>query len=116
VNDSPAAGGTDGRTSEETVRIPNRLGLHARPAAEFVKLSSRFQAHVSVEKDGLEVNGKSIMGVMMLAAEHGSRLRIRATGPDHDEAVAALAALVRDGFGESRVDYGESAGEEREGS
>jgi phosphocarrier protein HPr len=113
VDDPHARGGSNGPTSEETVRIPNRLGLHARPAAEFVKLSSRFQAHISVEKDGLEVNGKSIMGVMMLAAECGSRLRIRATGPDHGEAVASLVALVRSGFGESRIDYGEGADERR---
>jgi len=113
VNDSPASGGTGGPTSEVTVQISNPLGLHARPAAEFVKLSSRFQSHISVEKDGLEVNGKSIMGVMMLAAECGSRLRIRATGPDHGDAVASLSALVRDGFGESRVDYGEDRGEGR---
>ncbi len=114
MRDVPSAGGTDGLTSEETVRIPNRLGLHARPAAAFVKLSSSFRSHISVEKDGLEVNGKSIMGVMMLAAECGSRLRIRATGPDHDDAVASLAALVRDGFGESRVDYGEETADGRE--
>lgn len=114
MNDLPASGGIDGLTTEETVRISNRLGLHARPAAEFVKLSSRFQSHISVEKDGLEVNGKSIMGVMMLAAEFGSQLRIRATGPDHGDAVASLVALVRDGFGESRVDYGEGTVRGRE--
>ena len=116
MNDAPAPGGTDERTSEGTVRITNRLGMHARPAAEFVKLSARFQSHISVEKDGLEVNGKSIMGVMMLAAECGSQLRIRATGPDHGDALASLVALVRDGFGESRIDYGEGTVEGREGA
>ncbi len=107
MNDfDPTFGGGD-PVVERVVRIQNRLGLHARPAAEFVKLSSRFRSHVSVEKDGLEVNGKSIMGVMMLAAECGSSLRIRATGPDSDRAVDALVGLVESGFGESAVDYGE---------
>lgn len=86
------------------VRIPNVLGLHARPAAEFVKLSSRFDADIYIGRDDLEVNGKSIMGVMMLAAECGSTVRIRAEGPDAAEAVRALAALVEKGFGETLAD------------
>ena len=90
---------------ERTVTIANRYGLHARPAAEFVKLSSRFSARVTVEKDGLEVNGKSIMGVMMLAAECGSSLTISAVGEDAPDAVAALAELVENRFGESEADY-----------
>ena len=90
---------------ERTVTISNRYGLHARPAAEFVKLSSRFSSRIMVEKDGLEVNGKSIMGVMMLAAECGSSLRIRALGEDSAEAVEALASLVIGGFNESPADY-----------
>ncbi len=100
--DRDGAAGAAGASEEriEAVRIPNRLGLHARPAAEFVKCAARYGADVWVEKDGLEVNGKSIMGVMMLAAEAGSRIRIRASGPDAAEAVAALVALVRGGFGE----------------
>jgi phosphocarrier protein len=81
------------------------LGLHARPAAEFVKLSARFASTISVEKSGLEVNGKSIMGVMMLAAEFGSVLRIVAVGPDSADAVAALSDLVATGFGEQESDY-----------
>jgi phosphocarrier protein len=92
--------------AEVTIRVPNRLGLHARPAAEFVKLSSRFNSSVTVEKDGLEVNGKSIMGVMMLAAEFGSSLRIRAEGVDAPDAVTALSRLVESGFGEREIDYG----------
>ena len=91
------------RVSTEVVRparIRNRQGLHARPAAEFVKLASGFASEVWVEKDGLEVNGKSIMGVLMLAAEAGSEIRIRATGEDAERAVEALTALVRSGFGE----------------
>ncbi len=87
-------------TAETTVEIVNRLGLHARPAAEFVKLAGRFSSDVQVEKDGLRVNGKSIMGVLMLAAEQGSALRIQATGPDAEEAVQALSELVSRGFEE----------------
>lgn len=82
------------------VRIANRLGLHARPAAEFVKLASRFSSDIFVVKDDMEVNGKSIMGMMMLAAEQGVGLRIRAHGPDAGDALAALVALVERGFDE----------------
>ena len=88
-------------TAERTVRIVNPLGLHARPAAEFVKLASRYGADIHVEKDGMEVNGKSIMGVMTLAAECGSAIRIRAAGPDAEAAIAALADLVARGFDEA---------------
>ena len=77
-----------------TVEIRNRHGLHARPAAEFVKLASRFQAQVMVRKDELEVNGKSIMGVLMLAAEPGAVLTIRARGRDAQAALDALVAFV----------------------
>ena len=82
------------------VEIVNRAGLHARPAAEFVKLAGQFRASIRVEKDGLEVNGKSIMGVLMLAAEHGSRLRLTAEGADAEDAVDALSELVVRGFEE----------------
>ena len=106
MNDSKRQGANGGATREErTVTIRNKYGLHARPAAEFVKLSSRFKATITVEKDGLEVNGKSIMGVMMLAAECGANLKIRAEGADAKEAVEALAGLIGDGFGESESDY-----------
>ncbi len=88
------------REARETARIRNRLGLHARPAAEFVKLASKFDAEIWVEKDGLEVNGKSIMGVMMLAAEAGSEILIRALGVDAEDAVRSLATLVHNGFDE----------------
>jgi phosphocarrier protein len=87
-------------TAEVAVKIVNSLGLHARPAAEFVKLASRFEAEIQVEKDGMQVNGKSIMGVMTLAAECGSTLTIRAEGDDAQVAINALAALVRRGFAE----------------
>jgi phosphocarrier protein len=85
---------------ETTVQIVNRAGLHARPASEFVKLAGQFTSDVRLDKDGFEVNGKSIMGVLMLAAERGTRLVIRAEGDDAAEAVEALADLVRRGFEE----------------
>jgi phosphocarrier protein len=87
-------------TVERVAEIVNPLGLHARPAAEFVKLASRFEAEIHVEKDGMLVNGKSIMGVMTLAAECGSALTIRAEGDDAEAAAEALAELVRRGFKE----------------
>ena len=86
--------------SEAAVPIVNVLGLHARPAAEFVKTSSRFTSSVTVRKDALEVNGKSIMGMMMLAAECGSMLLIRIEGDDAEAAMEALKALIAAGFGE----------------
>ena len=82
------------------VTILNKYGLHARPAAEFVKLANRFASEVWVKKDEIEVSGKSIMGVMMLAAECGSVVRIRARGEDSGEAVQALSDLVTSRFGE----------------
>ena len=85
---------------ERTVEIVNRNGLHARPAAEIVKLSSRFNCEITLVRDDLEVNGKSIMGVMMLAAEYGSNILVRANGPDAEQAVNAIAELVAAKFGE----------------
>lgn len=85
---------------ERTVRIANRYGLHARPAAEFVKLANRFSSEIRVRKDDLEVNGKSIMGVMMLAAEYGAEIVIRAAGEDAADAIDELALLVENRFGE----------------
>jgi phosphocarrier protein HPr len=87
--------------SERAVRIANRNGLHARPAAEVVKLASKFKSEITMVRDDLEVNGKSIMGVMMLAAEYGSELVLRADGPDSKEAVDAIADLIAGKFGES---------------
>jgi len=84
----------------QNVVVANVYGLHARPAAEFVKLAAKFDSEILVNKDGLEVNGKSIMGVMMLAAEKGSTIEIKARGIDAREAVEALVNLVSDGFGE----------------
>jgi phosphocarrier protein len=89
----------DGRLVRE-VRVVNRAGMHARPAAAFVKTAGRFAADILVEKDGLEVNGKSIMGVLMLAAEQGSTLRVSAHGPDAADALDALGSLIGRGFEE----------------
>ncbi|HEY8485064.1 MAG TPA: HPr family phosphocarrier protein [Longimicrobiales bacterium] len=85
---------------ERTVRIRNKYGLHARPAAEFVKLANKFRSEIRVRKDDTEVNGKSIMGVLMLAAECGSQIVIRAAGEDAPLAIEHLCALVESGFGE----------------
>jgi phosphocarrier protein len=85
---------------ERTVQIVNKNGLHARPAAEIVKISGGFQSEITLVKDGMEVNGKSIMGVMMLAAECGSTLELRADGPDAEAALDALATLIANRFGE----------------
>jgi len=79
---------------ERTITIRNSLGVHARPAAMFVQTASRFKAKIMLERDGIEVNGKSIMGVLMLAAEKGARLRLRADGADSQDALHALADLV----------------------
>ena len=86
---------------ERDARIVNSLGMHARPAAQLVKLSAQYASEIEVVKDGFAINGKSIMGVMMLAAECGSTITLRATGADEAPAVDALCALVARGFGET---------------
>lgn len=86
--------------AERSVKIVNKLGIHARPAAEIVKTAARFGSNITIVRDDLEVNGKSIMGVMMLAAEQGSMIDIKAEGPDAEAALDALAAVIADGFGE----------------
>ena len=85
---------------EKDIAIVNRLGLHARPAAMFVRIASRFRADVWVSKEGEEVNGKSIMGLMMLAAGQGSKLHVRCEGPDADKAIEEIEALIKAGFNE----------------
>jgi phosphocarrier protein HPr len=85
---------------EREARIVNQEGLHARPAAKIVRLASTFDAEIELFKDGVAVNGKSIMGVMMLAAECGSSIMVRADGPDAEQAVQAISQLVAGGFGE----------------
>ena len=85
---------------EKDISITNRLGLHARPAAMFVRIASRYRSEIWVSKEGEEVNGKSIMGLMMLAAGQGSKLRVRCEGPDADKAMLDGAAQARGGFNE----------------
>jgi phosphocarrier protein len=82
------------------VQIVNPLGLHARPAAQLVKLASKYSSEVTISRDGMPINAKSIMGVMMLAAEQGATVSIAAVGDDAEDAVNALAELVAAGFGE----------------
>ena len=86
---------------EEILIITNKHGLHARPAAHFVKIAGRFKSDIKVVKDGLEINGKSIMGIMMLAAEPGSEITIITNGPDEREAMNALKKLVTRDFYEN---------------
>ena len=80
--------------------IKNRLGLHARAASQFVRLAGNFDSEIFIEKDGQEVNGKSIMGVLILAAGCGSKIKLRAEGSDAEAAVTALGELVNRGFDE----------------
>ena len=82
------------------VTVVNQLGLHARAAARFVHLATRFRAHVRVARDAKVMDGKSIMGILLLAAGRGTSLTITADGDDEQEAVEALAGLVESGFGE----------------
>ncbi len=92
---------------EREARIVNPLGMHVRPASEFVKVASRFQSAVEVRKDDVAVNGKSILGVMTLVAECGSSLFITTDGDDAEAAMDALLALVADGFHEMHLKPGE---------
>ena len=85
---------------ERAVQVVNSNGIHARPAAEIVKTAGRFKADITIARDDLEVNAKSIMGVMMLAAEFGSTVHLRAEGEDADGALDALASLIANKFGE----------------
>ena len=89
-------------TSEQTLLIQNELGLHARAATKFVQQASKFPCDVTITKDGQEVNGKSIMGVLMLVASKGTSVTVRARGDRAPEALTALVALINDKFGEGR--------------
>src|SRR5881397_3845096 len=80
--------------------VANKLGIHARPAAAFVKIANRFRCEIFVEKDGEKVNGKSIMGLMMLAAGPGSKLTVHAQGQDASQALAEIASLIENKFDE----------------
>ena len=85
---------------ELRLQITNELGMHARAATKFVQTANKYQSAVTVEKDGQSVNGKSIMGVLMLVAAKGSSILVRCTGADAQDAMTALAQLVKDKFGE----------------
>jgi phosphocarrier protein HPr len=85
---------------EKEIMIVNRLGLHARPAAMFVRIANRYRSEVWVEKEGEQINGKSIMGLMMLAAGQGSKLTIRCEGPDADKVLEELEELIQKKFEE----------------
>lgn len=87
---------------KENVEIVNELGLHARAAANFVKEANLFKSEIMVERDGIEANGKSIMGIMMLAAPKGSMLQVSASGEDAYEAISAIITLINNKFGEDR--------------
>ncbi|HEX9307417.1 MAG TPA: HPr family phosphocarrier protein [Anaeromyxobacter sp.] len=86
--------------TERRFVIVNTLGLHARAAAQLVQIANRFRAEIHVEKDGMQVNGKSIMGVLTLAAAKGSSITLSADGEDADNAMIALAKVIENGFGE----------------
>ena len=91
---------TDGNVFSKELTISNKLGIHARPAAMFVKAANRFACDIFVEKDGEKINGKSIMGLMLLAAGCGSRLRVTVTGGDANEMIKALEELIARKFDE----------------
>lgn len=80
--------------------IENKLGLHARAAAQIVKTANAYQSKITLSKDGLDVDGKSIMGIMMLAAARGTTVQVQTEGPDDEQALKGLEALFRDKFGE----------------
>jgi phosphocarrier protein HPr len=85
------------------VSIPNRLGLHARAAAKFVHIATRFRSQIRVARDNRVIDGKSIMGILLLAAPCGASITISADGPDESAAIAELGKLVESGFGESQT-------------
>ena len=80
--------------------IKNRLGIHARPAAKLAKIANEYESTIRVMKDGLEVNGKSIMGIMMLAAAQGNVIQVEAEGPDEEDVIGALGDLIENKFDE----------------
>lgn len=94
---------TDQLTARADVIVPNQKGLHARASAKFVKCAETFQSDIEVMKDGQTVGGTSIMGLLMLAASCGTTISVEATGPDAEQAIAALVELVASGFGEGCV-------------
>ncbi|HEY1718661.1 MAG TPA: HPr family phosphocarrier protein [Verrucomicrobiae bacterium] len=100
MNKPMSAKKTDGSAFSRELTVLNKLGIHARPAAMFVKTANRFACDIFVEKDGEKINGKSIMGLMMLAAGPGSKLTIHASGADAQAAITEIEALVKRKFDE----------------
>lgn len=98
--EGPGAEGLNEAMGMEIFTIQNRLGLHARAAALLVKTANRFVANVTIGKDGVEVNGKSIMGILMLAASKGSKITVKVEGKDASQAMQTLGKLIEDKFGE----------------
>lgn len=86
--------------TQKEVTVINRAGIHTRPAASIVKLAARFKSEIELERDGFKINAKSIIGVMTLAAEQGSKLLLYTSGEDEEKASEEIAALFEDGFGE----------------
>ncbi|WP_321369939.1 HPr family phosphocarrier protein [uncultured Desulfuromusa sp.] len=84
----------------QSFTIKNRLGLHARAAAQFVQTANKFSSEVALVKDGVEVNGKSIMGILLLAAPQGTDISVTVDGVDEEQAMKIIAELIEDGFGE----------------
>lgn len=95
-----SAAAARGQKIEKEITVINRLGLHARPAAMFVRIAGRYRSEIWVEKEGEQINGKSIMGLMMLAAGQGSKLLIRCEGPDADKAMEEIEDLINRRFDE----------------
>ena len=100
ISSRKGSGGSEASTASREVTVINKLGVHARPAALFVKIANKFASNITVEKDGEQVNGKSIMGLMMLAAGQGAKLIIIAEGSDAETAVRELEALFQRKFDE----------------
>lgn len=100
MSGASSATSKSGSIASQEVTVKNRQGIHARPSAAFVKLASQFRSEILLEKDGETINGKSIMGLLMLAAGPGSKLRITCQGDDAGAALERLVELVNNGFGE----------------
>ena len=100
MNVSRKSSGSEPKTASNQVTVINKLGVHARPAAMFVKTANKFASDITVEKDGEEVNGKSIMGLMMLAAGQGSKLMVTASGDDAGQAIREIELLIERKFDE----------------
>ncbi len=90
------------KTVTESIEIINELGLHARAAASFVNVANKFKSEIKIKKDEMEANGKSIMGIMMLATPKGSKITVTCTGDDAEEALAAIKELINNKFGEEK--------------